>query len=361
MVKTLRILSYLLAAAAVCGVVFLVVLGLKGDPEIEAFLNKPGIVDTLKGDLQSASQSEQTVSPLVTQAKKFALRIDPPPPPPPEKPAVATAERQKPESKPPAEPDRPVQIVPPRPVSVRFDLVATARAENDPTRSYALLKPVVGPAKWVRLGEKVEHLEIREIHDGSVVLYQDGKKHSELFVPKPKSGVRSLLKEGPSATAAAHASGPSSVTTTASGPRPQAPAEETTATGPIRVSRDAARQPGKPGVDAQARIQQVTASVRQPSPEEKKESLQRSISSIQQIMQRDDPHLSPEEKKREQEAWIQLLQLLQKEKQTLEENVPVDSRNAGKVNDAEPKGDFTDESQAETPDSSENKTENGTH
>jgi len=348
MVRTLRITSFLLAASAVCGVVLLALWGLKGDPEIEAFLAEPGIVERLKTEVQVAPDKEDAVSPLVTQAKKFALRIDPPPPPKPDPPPAQTAQRQRPDPKPEPEPERPMRVVPPRPVSVRFDLVATARSHSDPERSFALIKPVVGPSKWYRQGEQIEHLVLHEVNDGSVVLFQDGQRHSEIFVPTPQPRVRSLLKED--ATASARSSGPSGVTTAVSQVSEAAADEQDErqagAAGPIRVARDASRLPSA-RVDVQGRIDRVRASVREPSPEEKKESLQESIASIQEIMHRDDPHVSSEEQKREQEAWMQLLQLLQKEKTTLEQQTAEDRVEVSDTDasDEEPAGDATPSSE----------------
>ena len=316
MVKTLRITSYLLAGAAVCGVVVLTVIGLKGDPDIRAFLDQKGVIEKLKGQDQTVPQKDDNASPLVTQAKAFALRIDPPPPPPPPKPPVGT----KPEV---VKTDPPITTTttppPPPPQTVRFDLVATARYAEQPERSYALLKPVAGPAKWYRQGEKLGHFDIFEIRDGSVVLYQNGKLNTEIFVPAPKSNIKSLLKSD--AVASSRPGGASSVTASMQtgtsaetmSPGTSASAGETGAPGSIRVTRT---------VDASSRIQRVIAPVREPTVTEKKESIQQSISSIEGIISRTDEDVSPEERQQEQEAWMQLLKLLQQEKTTLEEETP---------------------------------------
>lgn len=322
MVKTLRIASYSLAAGAVCGVVALAVIGLKGNPEIQSFLDQKGVIEKLKGQAQTAPQKDDNASPLVTQAKAFALRIDPPPPPPPPPPPVGT----KPETvkNDPKQPLTPPPPPPPPPPTVRYDLIATARYSDQPERSLALLKPIVGPAKWYRQGDKLGHFDIFEIRDGSVVLYQNGKLNTEIFVPLPKTGVKSLLKSD--AVAAAHIGGSTGVTVSAqtNASADAAPTDTAALTaeagtpGALRVTRT----PPTRTVDASSRIQRVVAPVREQTAAEKKESIQQSISNIEGIISRTDETVSAEERQQEQEAWMQLLKLLQEEKTNLEQETP---------------------------------------
>ena len=337
MVKTLRITSYLLAGVAVCGVVVLVVMGLKGDSEGLAILDQKGVVEQLKAQARTVPQKGDAVSPLVTQAQKFALRIDPPPPPPP---LVLPKPPETAQATPALEPPRPMVVTPPRPVGVRFDLVATARYADHPELSLALLKPVVGPAKWYRQGEKVGYLDIYEVRDGSVVLYQDGKLNSEISVPAAPRG-KSLLKSD--AVASAGTGGPSGVTVDESGgavlsSAAESEAFETEVPEAGRSARDVLRRPPTRTVDAGSRIQRVitTDAVRTPSPAEQKESVNRSITSIQSIMSRTDEQASPEERQKEQEAWMQLLQVLQKEKGVLESGETTTSDAAAEPGAARP-------------------------
>lgn len=310
MFKILRITSYILAVAAVCIAVVLVVLGLKGDPGRADFLTQEGIVGQLKAKIGTVVQKEDAVSPLVTQAQKFALRIDPPPPPPPPPPPTpppGTREEVKPVIERPI--PTPVQV----PQTVRFDLVATAKYATHPELSLALLKPVAGPAKWYRQGEKVGHFDLQDIREGSVVLSQSGKL-TEIFVPSPPQG-KSLLKSDGVASSAP--GGPSGVTAGQAGAAATSaagagPADILAGRRPIRAAREAART-----VDAGSRIQRVIAT-KQPLPAEQKESITHSISSIEEIMKHSDESVSPEERKKEQEAWTRLLQVLQKEKASLD-------------------------------------------
>ncbi len=317
MLKTLRITSFLLVAVSVCGAVLLVLWASRGDDDMEAFLARDGVVQRLKGQVGAETEEKDMISPLVNQAKQFALRIDPPPPPRPDPPPRQQTQRQEPPPRPEPRPE-PQPVRPPRPVTVRFELLATAQSEHNPQRSFALIKPAVGSAKWYGTGERIEHLEVHQINAGSVVLYQDGSEHSEIFVPSPEPRVRSLLKADAEPSEPA---GPSSVVAeaedvpAAEGRRPEAEAgqtEQAAADAPRTVTRS------RPTVDPQARVRRTPPPVRQPSPEEQKESLAQSIASIEDIRTREDPHLDDQQRQKEQEAWGQLLELLQKEQEMLE-------------------------------------------
>ena len=306
MIKTLRIASFALAAVTVCGVVVFALLLFKKDTETRIFLEKQGVIEQLKTQTSAATQKQDAISPLVTQAKAFALRIDPPPPPPPPapKPSPDTA-------RPGPRPE--VVITPPQPVAANFELLATAWFEHHPERSLALLKQVSESAKWRRQGEKIGHLQIQEIRQGSVVLYQDGKLNSELFVPAAKSTFKPLLKADAKtwsptvgsavATAAVEPSTPGAATNV-----------EVGAPGSSRIVRSVTRR--APTV---TRVQRAApAPAPEPTLEERKQSLQESISSIEEIMKSTDAELSPEEQQANKEMWSQFLVELKKEKENLE-------------------------------------------
>ncbi len=340
MIKTLRITSFVLAAAAVGAVVLLAVLGFKSNPDIEAILAQDGVIEQAKRLSRSIPEKEETISPLVSQARKFALRINPPPPPapppPPPPPPKTTTDQQKPV--PPVEIVRPPIVEQPQ-TSGRYTLLATAHYADYPERSLALFKPVVGPSKWHFQGETLGHLEIREIRDGSVVLYQGDTLNSELVVPKPATRGKPLLKsELDSSTVAAVQPG-ATAAATAVAAQPSASSAR---------SVGVTRTPAARNVDATERIRRVRAApvtqpsevapLREPTPEEQKESIQQSISSIEEIMARSDAHASDEEQQKEQEAWMQLLQVLQQEKINLEatgdtpDNAPSPSEPAQEAN-----------------------------
>ncbi|MBC8379067.1 MAG: hypothetical protein H8E62_07830, partial [Planctomycetes bacterium] len=83
MLKTLRITSLIAFVLAVCGVILILLWGLKGRPDIKDFLQTPGITEILKKPGEVEKDDKEPVSPLVTQAHEFALRIVPPSPPEP--------------------------------------------------------------------------------------------------------------------------------------------------------------------------------------------------------------------------------------------------------------------------------------
>lgn len=185
MIKTLKITSLFAVVAAVGFVTFLGVFGLKGDEEIEKFLNVPGVVETFKKLATKTDKSSDQISPLVKQAQAFARIINPPPPPKPKSKPKKTAPKKITKSKP----------VPPKPkvpVNTKFKLIATCRYEKDPTKSMALLDMPAKGLKWFRQGEEVNHLIIEQIEDGNIVLYKSGKENSRISMPVVKK--RSLLK-----------------------------------------------------------------------------------------------------------------------------------------------------------------------
>lgn len=71
MIKTLKITT--LAAAVLCVVLVVTVtaFGLKGDPEIDEFLDSPSIIEELKKVLGQTNVPADQISPLVKQAQGF--------------------------------------------------------------------------------------------------------------------------------------------------------------------------------------------------------------------------------------------------------------------------------------------------
>jgi hypothetical protein len=93
-----------------------------------------------------------------------------------------------------------------------------------------------------------------------------------------------------------------------------------------------------------------TSSARTPTPTEQKESIDQSISSIQEIMTMTSVHSSPEEQQKEQEMWKKLLEILQHDKQVLE---TPDSRRAESGRSAASPSGQTDTPQSPANDSAE--------
>ena len=94
MIKTLRITSYLAVVLAVVFFAFPAVFGVRGDKQVEQFLNSAGAIEEFRaarGDKIEGKRNE--TSPLVKQAEAFALYLNPPPKPKP-KPSLAEAKRR---------------------------------------------------------------------------------------------------------------------------------------------------------------------------------------------------------------------------------------------------------------------------
>ena len=310
MLKTLRITSLIALVLAVCSVLLIIVFGLRGDRDIKAYLETPGVTEQFE-DEGTEGDKDTPKSPLVAQAHEFALRIDPPPPPPPpvtqEKPdippAIKAVQRER------VEP-------PPKPTfSAKFDLLATVLCQSDPTRSMVLLKLGTGKEEWFWQGDPVgEHQSIDEVRDGSAVFSQDGQNPQEKFVPaKPQA--QSLLKAD--ATTSPRPVGPDSINipSDAVSTVPQAAVSDRAAA----VTRpNLSRAASTARTTASGRIQWLRTAPKTRTPQEQKASVEDSIQDIQGIMNRDDTILSEEQRKVENEAWTKLLSALQGEKEKLE-------------------------------------------
>ncbi|MGA1979771.1 MAG: hypothetical protein ABSG99_04290 [Sedimentisphaerales bacterium] len=177
MIKTLRITSIIAVVLAVIFFVFPAVFGVRGDKQIEQFLNSAGVIEEFRGAKgDKVKDSRQEISPLVKQAEAFALYLNPPPEPKPE-PSVSHNE--------------------PRPVAVspKFRLVGTSRHELHPELSLALIDEPGKGLHWVRQFSKVDHLIIEQVKDGLVVV-RDGESTFEVVAERPEK--RSILKANPS-------------------------------------------------------------------------------------------------------------------------------------------------------------------
>jgi hypothetical protein len=166
MVKTLRITTILIALAALGFIIFIAAKGIASDEGIEKFLAAPGVAEQLQAGSpgQKASDGEQE-TPLIRQAKSFALRIDPPPPPAPVAPKITAQNNVSPSPK--------------VAVAAKFTLIGTSYYAGDEKNSWALINEVGKGWHWVKQGDKAGHLIVEKIGDG-VVLIRDGSNTYEL-------------------------------------------------------------------------------------------------------------------------------------------------------------------------------------
>lgn len=186
MIKLLKLASFLSIVASVI-VVTIVGIGLTRDNETVSgraqFLSEPTIIDKLREIEGLSNTKKDNVSPLVTQSIEFALRIDPPIPP---RPSVRNTGRPNVVGKPVEELIEEFIPEPPEAIA-KFKLIATSWCQDYPEKSLALLDITSKGQKWVRQGETVERQEVRQINDGSILLYKGGRENGILRVPKKKS------------------------------------------------------------------------------------------------------------------------------------------------------------------------------
>jgi hypothetical protein len=171
MVKTLRITTIIAALLAAGILIFPAVFGARGDKAIEEFLKSPGAIEKFqraRGDHQA--EGEGQISPLVKQARAFALYLNPPAP---KRPAISRPSRVRPAPR-------------PKVTSAKFKLLGTSFYALHPDLSLALIDEVGKGIRWVRQSGRVGHLVIEQIKDGLVVV-KDGERTFEVaVVERPK-------------------------------------------------------------------------------------------------------------------------------------------------------------------------------
>jgi hypothetical protein len=321
MSKALKALSIFAALCAVASVVFVVVLGIQDDQQIEKFINAAGAIEQFRTGVKTTDETTDKVSPLLKHARAFGLRINPPPPPKPKKPKAPS----KPQVAKKTTPDRPK---PKAPVSAKFKLLATCRYEQQPARSLALLDMPVKGIKWYRQGDDVGHLKIQEVKDGSVVC-SDGQ---ELFVPVSSKKTKTLLKsevaalQRPQATISTPLEVVESVIDEE---EPAAPETLPTIAGvQPEDSHPVGASPAKPREDSTRRRRVRRLPPRkprqlppaEPTPEERREVLTESIATIREMMDNPASSLTDEEKAAEMKIWEQMLESLEQEQAEIEDN-----------------------------------------
>ena len=180
MVTMLRITVFIFVILLVSSGAFGKVSVSASDAEIEEFLNAPSIIEIFrKANGAKSKSSSDEISPLVKEARAFALYLDPPAPPitrPATKPGQKRAGR--------------TVIAPPK-IKAKFELVATSYYPLRPELSLALINEPGKGYHWVRQSGTLGYLTIEEIKDG-VVVVNDGTNSSQLAVERV--GKRSLIR-----------------------------------------------------------------------------------------------------------------------------------------------------------------------
>jgi hypothetical protein len=175
MIKTLHITSIIVAVLAAGLFAFPVVFGFRGNKEIDNFLKAQSALAKYRQAGKTAGAGRDETSPLVTQAAKWALIIDPLPPTP--DPIDNDDNRPGPETKEPGTPKPPI-----RP---KFKVLATSYNQTRPEESLALVDEPGKGLHWVRQADIVGNLTI-EVQNGSV-LAKSGSRSETLAIPhKPQ-------------------------------------------------------------------------------------------------------------------------------------------------------------------------------
>ena len=324
MIKLLK-LGSLLAVIIALLVLVLTGIGLyRGNDasrERNEFLSKETVIDKLRELKSLPDRDKNKTSPLVVQAGILADRIDPYIPPPPKPREKPTVTHRNPVT------TKPETVTPPQPpkVKVKFDLLATCYAENNPDKSLALLDITGKGSEWVRQGEQVGLQVIHEIKPGSIVVYQGGKLNGELQVPTD-DGIASLLKsENPAAAASGKDALQAAMDLIKSANNARKAASPGTRTTPTaRSGRQAVTNPrtSRPGRRAPTTNRNVRSLPKKPSPEELEKERKKSLNNIDNIIKETKNNPTPESKSNA-EIWESVRELL---------------KSAGKSQEAQKKG-----------------------
>ncbi|MBE0534899.1 MAG: hypothetical protein IH624_04455 [Phycisphaerae bacterium] len=334
MIRTLKITTIVAAILCISLVGFVAVFGLRGNPEIENFINSPRIVQEFKNLVTKAPSNEGQISPLVREAQKFALRIDPPPPPVTIQPPVTRGPSDIPTPKAPPVTEA-VVVEPPR--FARFDLIATCRYEDSPSKSMVLLDLPGKGQKWFRVGENVEHLVIADVLDGSVVMSQSGRNPQTIALKQQPPLARSLLLaegqtlEAPVAGRISYE--PVSIPATPASslgrgnayfvPEGGTRAPRTAAVSPLR------QPPSIPPRSVPLPATRPRTVAAPPSTEQRKAVLDENIADLKSIMTQTVADASKAEVAEEQKALAKLLEILEQEKKLADQQSKVTTADSG--------------------------------
>jgi hypothetical protein len=177
MVNTLRITSVaavllaVLILVSVLGPRQLVHFGIKSDARVDRILQEPNVADRLKANPASRNTAgADQAPPLVKQSEIFAKILNPPAPPGPVK-SDNTGKRGP--------------LVPlPQTSSAKFTLIGLSYAPGCPGDSFAYIRLADNTFQWVRKGDEIGHMTIREIRRSSIVCW-DGGRESEMMITAP--------------------------------------------------------------------------------------------------------------------------------------------------------------------------------
>ncbi len=333
MIKILKISAIVTIVIALGSAALLAGEFLRDKGKSPEILSKAGVVENFKKSRSSSNAGSQTESPLVTQAKLFALGINPPPPPP-------IPKKDKPD--PPKNEDvvvksdtfRPPPDPPIRPTG-KFKLLATAYYPNNPNKSLALLDRTSLGMKWYGPGDQIDHQTVKEVLQNSIVMAQGGQAVQTISMEKePKSTVRPLLKSDAEAAGfvsravdplgkiTGTASSTSSSTTmpllSSPGGRSRIPATPKPSATRNVTSRSTSTRTSVPSRSTS----RYRKPVKVPTADERKKSIDNNISDVKKLMGDQNSGLPSDKKAEEMKAWQELLKILEQERGEVKETPP---------------------------------------
>lgn len=164
MIKTLRITSIVAVVLAVVIFVFSVSYGFRSDENIREFLKLPGVIEKFTAaEGQRAQASNSQISPLVQQARAFALYLNPPAPKVPKNLQAGSG-----------------KIGTQLNVTPKFKVMGTSYYEQRPELSLALIDEPGKGIHWVKQSTTVGHLYIEQVKDGLIIV-KSGTETFELI------------------------------------------------------------------------------------------------------------------------------------------------------------------------------------
>ncbi|MGD0786047.1 MAG: hypothetical protein ABR969_09565 [Sedimentisphaerales bacterium] len=170
MIKTMRITGFVAAAIMLGLLIFISARSMAANGKVETLLKIPGAAEQFQANLAGKRDtSGEQETPLIKQAKAFALRINPPPPPAPVVQAPIAQEAPRPQAT----------------ITAKFKLIGTSYHIGDANDSWALIDEVGKGLHWVKQGGKVGYLTIEKVGDGGVLINDNGKTY-ELTADRAK-------------------------------------------------------------------------------------------------------------------------------------------------------------------------------
>lgn len=157
MVNTLRITSVLAAGLAIALISFSAVYGFRSETNVNELLETPTVLEQLDQSQDARPLKMDTKeSPLVVQAKKFSLHLDPP---------------AKAVSRPTGRTGGSITVKPVTPPAppAKFQVVGISH-HQDPNLSRALISETGAEQRWICLEDKIGHHTVVAIKEGGITL-----------------------------------------------------------------------------------------------------------------------------------------------------------------------------------------------